>query len=157
MPLTEQTLAGISREIISDLTFLTPLSMENEPATAPGPFMIGTVAFEGAFTGLVRIALPTGVVQELTCNMLGMEEGEPCDELQLSDALGELANVLCGHLVVAIAGPELVITLRPPEVHVVQAGEAEVVSLTPDTEGSLTQVRIPLQHGYADVAVSMNA
>jgi CheY-specific phosphatase CheX len=70
------------------------------------------VAFHGPFAGRVVLTVDEAMLPTLAANMLGVEEPPPAADQK--DALGELANVLCGNLLPAIAGTEHVFLLDAP-------------------------------------------
>ncbi len=90
-----------------------------EAAAALGPGAArARVAFAAAdrpLAGAVEVALSAGVAAALAGSMLGAHAPTADDR---RDAVGELANVVCGHLVSAAAGPAAVFRLEPPAVHV---------------------------------------
>ena len=71
-----------------------------------------TVAFRGPFEGYLRVRLFGGVLPALAMNMLG-ESAPPGEALQ-RDALGEVANVICGNALPAIAGSTEIFHLDAP-------------------------------------------
>jgi chemotaxis protein CheX len=72
------------------------------------------VVFTGPMHGAIEIQLTKTLLPELTQNMLGEEEAQ--DEAVWADALGEVANVICGNILPQIAGPEAVFDLATPQV-----------------------------------------
>ena len=84
--------------------------MEAEPGEEKGTDGIAVqVGFHGPFTGAVRLEMSAAVLPMLAANMLAMD-GEPGRVLQM-DALGELANIVCGNVLPALAGPRAVFNL----------------------------------------------
>ena len=71
------------------------------------------VRFGGPVSGALEIEVFGPVLPELTANMLGCE-GTPAPELSL-EALGELANVVCGNVLPAVSGVRAVFNLSAPE------------------------------------------
>jgi chemotaxis protein CheX len=72
------------------------------------------VVFAGPMHGAIEIQLTKALLPELTQNMLGDEDA--LDEAVWADALGEVANVICGNILPHIAGPEAVFDLASPQV-----------------------------------------
>ena len=62
------------------------------------------VGFSGTAEGHIEVAVTGMVLRELTENMLGTSD-EPPIETQL-DALGEVANVMCGNLAPALGSED---------------------------------------------------
>ena len=79
---------------------------------AAGPDAAVSVGFRGPFEGRLVVRAFGGVLPTLAMNMLGEEEAPPA-ALQ-RDALGEVANVICGNLLPAIAGSREVFRLDAP-------------------------------------------
>jgi CheY-specific phosphatase CheX len=71
-----------------------------------------SVSFHGAARGRVVVAVADTLLPAIAANMLGADAA-PEPQLQ-QDALGEVANVLCGTLLPAIAGPAAVFRLDAP-------------------------------------------
>ena len=65
----------------------------------PEPFT-ATVTFDGAHRGALSIEFPARLLPALAANVLGEEE--VTDEATQRDALGELANIVCGNVLPAI-------------------------------------------------------
>jgi CheY-specific phosphatase CheX len=78
------------------------------------PVLEARVAFDGAVSGSLILRASPNVVARVASNMLGVrEKAAPALE---SDALGEVANVICGHLLPVLAGPQELFRLRAPVV-----------------------------------------
>ncbi len=60
-----------------------------------------SVRFRGPISGQLVVRCAGGILPQLARNMLGDAEGSPTMQ---RDALGELANVLCSHLLPVIGG-----------------------------------------------------
>ncbi len=71
------------------------------------------VRFRGPVSGALEIEVFGPVLPELAANMLGCD-GPPPPELSL-EALGELANVVCGNVLPAVSGMRAVFDLSAPE------------------------------------------
>jgi len=145
MQVSEQTVASVAKKVLETMAFA--FEMPGEEGPPPGGDLVeATVAFSGPFAGRVRLTLPAEIVPELVANMLGDEQPEPPTPQQQHDAVGELANVMCGNLVQEIAGPKPVFRLDPPQVESKNApyptaAPAEVVA------------HIPLETGWARLSL----
>jgi chemotaxis protein CheX len=89
--------------------------LENFQAEAPLD-ATARVVFKGPMPGALEVQLTRSLLSELTQNMLGEEEAS--DEAVWADALGEVANVICGNILPQIAGPTAVFDLESPQVEV---------------------------------------
>lgn len=71
-----------------------------------------SVAFDGAHTGCLTLRVSDDVFRALAENMLGLE-GDDAEPWRW-DALGEMANVICGNALPYILGANTPLTLAPP-------------------------------------------
>lgn len=110
-------LAGIAAETFEGLAFMFGFPEEDENADSGESMIVTRVGFRGPFSGQMIMAVTQQTVQELTENMLGLDDGEaeisPDDQ---NDALKETTNVICGNLLPAIAGKDAVFDIQPPEI-----------------------------------------
>lgn len=79
----------------------------------PVPSATARVSFDGPIHGCVRLTVPEAILPELAANMLGQDDA-PTASLQ-RDALGEMANVICGNVVPVLGGPGAVFRLGRPQ------------------------------------------
>ena len=121
------------------LLYATPLQ---EPIDMPVAAEVA-VAFTGPLCGRVVVRTYGGVLPVLAANLLG-EDDEPPQRLQ-ADALGEVANVICGNLLPAIGGPEAVFRLAAPSMGDTTAGGGEFPDLP------VADVSLDLECGRAQI------
>lgn len=96
---------------LEEMGFL--FAMEAEPGEEKGTDGVAVqVGFRGPSTGAVRLEMSASILPMLAANMLAMD-GEPGRILQM-DALGELANIVCGNVLPGLAGPRAVFDLDHP-------------------------------------------
>ena len=100
----ETTLTRVTQETLETVAFLfaDPISPSDDPTVVPGELAdadvaTASVAFEGGRCGSVVIRWPASLLPTLAANILG-DDAAPSPQLQL-DALGEVANVVCGNVV----------------------------------------------------------
>lgn len=92
-------------QVVEQLTF-----MFGEPADkgdildADGDYILAQMAFTGDVNGTLSIAVPADCVAEIAANILGLEPEEMEASSMAPDSLGEMLNVICGHVIMAIAG-----------------------------------------------------
>ena len=73
------------------------------------------VDFTGPFGGQLFVAISNDMLAPLASNMLGLDPGEEAPEgVDPVDALKELLNVICGNLLPALAGDEVVFHIGAP-------------------------------------------
>lgn len=103
------------------------------------------VAFRGPLTGALELRVSDALLPQIAANMLGFME-QPAAQLQ-QDAMGELANVICGNVLPDVAGPAAVFDLDAP-----------VVVTTPMPSPPRAVARLGLEDsGRADVALYLDA
>ncbi len=91
--------------VVEQLTF-----MFGEPASKSGvlatddDYVVAHLDFTGDAKGWLSLAVPTGCVAEIAGNILGLEPDELDPSSLAPDSLGEVLNVICGHVIMAIAG-----------------------------------------------------
>lgn len=92
------------------------------------------------------MTISTEVLQELAANMLGLDDEEGITEDQRFDALKETMNVICGNLLPAIAGDEVVFDIDMPEI--LPAGqEVRKAARIPDERELSAKVSLDLDEG----------
>ena len=134
----------LARAATSTFEELAFLFAEGEPTDAQREAALDVavaVAFRGAVLGELVLEVSSNLLPGLAASMLGVDAVASDDEQR--DALGELANVICGNLMPTVAGARAVISLEAPRV--VQAGPREA-GLTATTlfGAGAGQVRVQL-------------
>lgn len=141
----EKALFQAAALTFEELGFLFPNSeLEGEQKTASTDAMVG-VEFSGPFEGKLLVRVCGNLLPTLALNMLG-EDVPPPIALQ-HDALGEIANVICGNALPLIAGKTEVFRLKSPQ-------------LIPHDVGIHTSptaaVELGLDQGRAEVMIFIN-
>lgn len=104
-------------KVLGDLAFMFAEPVEpGESGATPEQALQAKVTFSGPMHGRLTIAVPREWCSELAANILGVEEEDDAAIENLADALKELANVSCGHVLTAVAGEQLQFDLSPPEI-----------------------------------------
>lgn len=106
------------------------------------------VAFAGPLAGAVTVRVSGPVAATLAANMLGVHAVAADDPL-VRDALGELANVICGNLLPALAGRAAVFHLAAPA-----PARASPVSPADDERPALAVV-LGIDAGRAEVELHL--
>jgi hypothetical protein len=73
-----------------------PGSQAGEPVLMPGDCYELSVAFTGAFAGIVRLVMPIALARDLCAAFSGLSPDEPLADDAVSDLAGEFANMACG-------------------------------------------------------------
>jgi hypothetical protein len=124
--------------------FAVPLLTDEQRDARPEAAM--SVRFEGPMTGRLVVRLCGGMLGRLAANMMG----DAADDAAMQrDALGEVANVVCGNLLPLIAGPGAAFVLE---------GAQPIVLLDTTTDGAEAAVQIGFDEtGRADVLLFLDA
>ncbi len=85
-----------------------------EPVTQFHCSITGMVGMAGSYTGMLSIHCPAPLAMQITSNMLGMEVEEVGEDV--NDALGEIANMLGGHVKQVLSKGGLDLNLSIPTV-----------------------------------------
>ena len=121
--------------------FVEPL----DPASA-GPLLgarTAAIDFTGPNRGTLLVSVTDDVLGPLAANMLGRDD--PPDEALQLDALGEVANVICGSVLPALGGARAVFSLAAPRVTPAGAPAADPI------HPPAAQVSLDIEGGRADV------
>lgn len=140
MPSTmDLSLSQTTAATFEELALLFP-EQELSPEQKGAPLDVTvSVDFRGPFAGRLVLSASACVLPAIASNMLG-EAGRRQSPLQ-RDALGEIANVICGNVLPAIAGAEAVFHLSAPHIH--DAGE----SASRDHDAPSAQVQFGVEDG----------
>ncbi len=112
---TVQSLSRATTATFEELALLFP-EHELSPEQAAAPLEVAvSVEFRGPRRGRLVLRASSNILSSIAANMLG-EDASRERPLQ-RDALGEIANVICGNLLPAIAGVAAVFHLSAPRVH----------------------------------------
>lgn len=109
----EEILTATAESVFEGLTFLFALAPE-EAVANHSPMVTAGVRYEGECNGMVAVAVSENLLASIAANMLGEENINTLTQEQCQDALKELANVLGGPIVAALAGSRHVPRLLPP-------------------------------------------
>lgn len=108
---TQSPLLAAATTTFESLALLLP-SPNVSAREAAGTTAIGVgVAFTGPLRGYLALRVTDDVARALAANMLGVDEPAPA---LVRDALGEVANVVCGNLLPSLAGQKAVFHLSAP-------------------------------------------
>jgi len=118
----KELLSEVFCEVAENLAFMFgELAEEDEMPPAPPEGVCASMGFTGAFPGSLAMAVPVEMCREIAANVLGVDLDDPDIEVKPIDALKELLNVTCGHVLTALAGEEPVFDLTVPEVTEIDA------------------------------------
>jgi hypothetical protein len=107
-------LAEIAEDVLGNLAYM--LTSDAQPF-APGVTpLTATIEYEGPHRGALRCWCSPSFASSLAANLLGVEPDQPEAQTAAIDAVRELLNVLCGHLVTRWYGTHAVFNLSIPTV-----------------------------------------
>ena len=111
-------------EVLEKMAFLfcDEADKDELPSDSRSHLMV-KISFRGPVVGTLMVTVPHEVCSDLAINVMGLDDDEQVDDEQARDALKELANVTCGHMLTAIAGSEPVFDLTVPQI--VEIDESE--------------------------------
>lgn len=115
--MTKQLSARLTQATLStfeNLGFVVPEAEVSEDQASVNLAWGARVDFRGPVAGWVEVRLTDGVVEEIAANMLGID-GEVGSDVK-RDAMGEIANVICGNVVPALGSAEDIFDLDAPDV-----------------------------------------
>ncbi|MDD5718440.1 MAG: chemotaxis protein CheX [Candidatus Krumholzibacteria bacterium] len=116
----QQALASTFLHIVEKLTFMfgEPVALD-EIELSPEPWVEARMQFEGAVNGSLAVIVPESLQPEIAANILGLEAADLTTPDMLADALREMLNVVCGHVIMTLAGAEADFKLLAPQHQVV--------------------------------------
>jgi CheY-specific phosphatase CheX len=121
----EAVLVGATQSALEKTAFLfAEPGVPDAPSDEAVPPVFATVAFSGSHHGALSVEFPAKLLPVLAVNVLG-EEDAP-DAATQFDALGELANIICGNVLPAL-NPDGKYSLGAPAISgapAVAAGDA---------------------------------
>ena len=93
--LTREAVSGVFQSMLS-------LQVNSEPPTPleadPAGEIIGSVAFIGETTGIIYLCASMSFARVITSLLLGISEAEVDGGEMVTDAIGELSNMVVGHV-----------------------------------------------------------
>lgn len=116
MPNHRELLTQIFCDVLENFAFMfgDPVEIEDLPPSDSG-FLEARMTFRGKAHGTLVLAVSSGVVTEIAASILGTEPDDEATAGRARDALKEVLNVTCGHVLSALAGEEA-FDLTPPTV-----------------------------------------
>lgn len=129
-----EAVASTFVDVIEKLTFMfgEQAAMED---VAPGtePWVEARMEFTGDLVGSLAVIVPQEMQPEIAANILGLGSEALQQPEVLDDALREMLNVVCGHVIRAIAGPSCRFDLVTPVNTVLDDESLEELMDDPDS------------------------
>ncbi len=111
----QDQLCSTFTEVVEQLTFMFGEVVAKDEIDSPGTlFTLASMSFTGDLAGVLEVAVPTEITAEIAANILGLEPEDIESETMMNDALAEMLNVVCGHVIMALAGHDVNFKLETP-------------------------------------------
>lgn len=128
---TRAVLRDVFPRMLETLTFIFADEADGK-ASIPGDAVLVNITFSGPVTGSLDMSIARSLGIEMASNLLGLDPEDANAERAGDDALRELMNVTCGHVLTGIAGNEPVFNLAIPTVRPIGADEWDVLGRAKD-------------------------
>jgi CheY-specific phosphatase CheX len=125
-----------------------------EPQSMPMEFEIDKswkamqMDFNGPFSGELMLHLPERLQREVAANFLGLDSDDDKIENSTEDAVGELLNVVCGHILSQWAGEDAAFDLGRPVISQAQPlaeSSSNSLAMAFDIEGDPAMLTLTLR------------
>jgi len=102
-------------EVVEKLTFMFGEQAAREEIDPEGePWVEARMHFTGGQSGSLAVIVPRSLQPEIAANILGLDADGLNTQAVLDDALREMLNVVCGHVLMAICGEAADFQLEAP-------------------------------------------
>lgn len=103
-------------DVVEKLTFMFGEQADVEDVETDGePWAEARMAFEGDVSGSLAVIVPQSLQPDIASNILGLDSDMLNNPEVLDDALREMLNVICGHVIRTLAGESCRFDLITPE------------------------------------------
>ncbi len=134
----QEALSSTFLEIVEQLTF-----MFGEPADKQDmevedvDFTTASMSFTGDLPGSLTVVVDSSILLDIAANILGIDPEDVAPDTMMPDALGEMLNVICGHVIMALAGTGANFKLGPPAIGTATSEFVTQVAVSADYVGFL--------------------
>ena len=108
------TLTTIFSEVLANLAFMFSEDEEDIIPSAGDVWLETEIGYRGPQSGTLRFWCAREFSVRLAANLLGIDPDDDDAESQAVDAVKEFMNIVCGQLITAIHGTEVVFDLTIP-------------------------------------------
>ncbi|NUM52772.1 MAG: chemotaxis protein CheX [Candidatus Hydrogenedentes bacterium] len=116
-------------QMLESLTFMFADPDEGvSPPGMPHDAVLVRIAFSGERNGAIEMAIGRSLGLEMAGNLLGLEPQADNAQKYGDDALRELMNVTCGHILTAMAGDRPVFNLTIPSISPMDGADWDALS-----------------------------
>ncbi len=128
-----EILYDVAADVLEQFAFMFLAPVESGLAPLRGRmFLHAGIKFSGPFSGWLSLSAAPSFCSLLAANVLGMEPDELTPE-HAEDALKELVNVICGELLVALAGKAAIFDLSVPELKRISTADCQAAAALPES------------------------
>ena len=158
MQASTEMVREVFTKVLEKQVFLFAEDLELDEIPAGGDWVEAHMGFHGPFGGSLTLALPKEAELDIAANFLGKDADDPEVAKCAEDSLKEILNVLCGHMLTALAGDEPVFDLSIPKVNALAEADRLALADLPgalgfDVEGKPAMLRFQLlDHGNVEGA-----
>jgi chemotaxis protein CheY-P-specific phosphatase CheC len=150
MNATPEMVREVFTRVLEKQVFLFAEDLAVDEIPAEGEWVEAHMGFHGPFGGSLTLALPKEAQLDLAANFLGKDADDPEVAKCAEDSLKEILNVLCGHMLTALAGEDPIFDLSIPKVRPLSQAEREAMADQPgflafDVEGKPAMLRFQSQ------------
>ncbi|HUW81808.1 MAG TPA: chemotaxis protein CheX [Phycisphaerae bacterium] len=134
--LTEQSqlVAQVFCEVMEKLAFMFGEPADKQRSAPPESAYIQTkMTYTGQTSGMLALTVPASLCPQIAANVLGIDPDDDRAVASSLDALKEVLNVTCGHVLTALAGETPVFDLSVPGTSTLDAGQWTDLLERPDT------------------------
>ena len=135
----ESILYEIVSSTLEQLAFLFSSPEEVHCCPNYDVVLVASISFSGHFSGTIRMMISNKLLDELTENMLGVDNIDALAIDQKHDALKEAISIVCGNLLPLIGGKRSIFSIGSP-------------SLILDNDAKKKAVKHCSEHPFAAVA-----
>lgn len=111
----KEILSRVAGETLEKLAFMFSFPEDERGDMILDSAVATSISFAGPFSGRLVMTVSNQLLPELAGNMLGVDNEETTLDQQ-HDAFKETINIICGNLLPAIAGKEVVFNIYAPAI-----------------------------------------
>lgn len=92
----KDVLLDSAKEVFETMVFMALESQDDDSTSLGEPTLLGSITFKGHLEGCLGVCCDEVCARTIAANMLGMTSTEELTENDVSDAMGEIANMVMG-------------------------------------------------------------
>jgi len=143
--LNEAMLAGAA-EVFETMIFMDVRESPNGKALPAGNTLLGSITFTGDVEGCLGICCSVPCARAIAQNMLGLTQTDELSESDITDAIGEVANMVMGSVKTRIQESVGTLNVSIPTVVTGQALDTSIGDHASPTNRIVTRLNIADEH-----------